>query len=289
MDILLNVEPVTSSHNIKGLRHLYDLVESHTRSLKSLGVTAESYGSLLSPVLLNKLPSEVRLIVSREVPENEWGLDKLMEMVGKELEARERIATNSSQTQQRRSSDRNPPTAAALVSGASPSNNASCCYCQQAHSSSSCGVVTSIDSRKQILKRSGRCFSCLRRGHISRECRSANRCPKCGGRHHASICSKNGSPQSPVQQAAKPANTPPLQQPTNPASPSAHRPGLNPDAAAFTTPTTTTLCVDPNKAVLLQTALTDIYDPLKPQSTCKAQMILARDHISRLERGIPCL
>ena len=29
MDILLNVEPVASSNNIKALRHLYDLVESH--------------------------------------------------------------------------------------------------------------------------------------------------------------------------------------------------------------------------------------------------------------------
>ena len=52
MDVLLNVEPVTSPQNVKGLRHLYDLVESHVRSLKSLGVTSDSYGSLLSPVLL---------------------------------------------------------------------------------------------------------------------------------------------------------------------------------------------------------------------------------------------
>ena len=64
MDVLLNVEPVTSQYNLSGLRHMYDLMESHIRSLKSLGVASESYGSLLSPVLLNKLPSELRLIVS---------------------------------------------------------------------------------------------------------------------------------------------------------------------------------------------------------------------------------
>ena len=288
MDILLNVEPVTSSHNIKGLRHLYDFVESHIRSLKSLGVISESYGSLLSPVLLNKLPSEMRLIVSREVPEKEWGLDALMKVMGKEVEARERIAMNSSQTQQRRTSDRSPSTAATLVSGASPSNP-SCCYCQQAHSSSSCGVVTSIDSRKQILKRSGRCFSCLRRGHISRECRSVNKCPKCGGRHHASICSKN-STRNPVQQAAKPANNAPLsQQPTDSTSSPTHCPGLNPNATTFATPSTTTLCVDPNKAVLLQTALADIYNPLNPHNSCKARMILdsgsQRSYITARAKG----
>ncbi|CAB4006506.1 Hypothetical predicted protein, partial [Paramuricea clavata] len=40
MDILLNLEPVTSPHNLKGLRTLYDTVESHIRALKSLGTGA---------------------------------------------------------------------------------------------------------------------------------------------------------------------------------------------------------------------------------------------------------
>lgn len=52
MDILLNADPVTSQHNLKGLRHLYDLIEAHVHSLKSLGVSSDSYGSLLSSVLL---------------------------------------------------------------------------------------------------------------------------------------------------------------------------------------------------------------------------------------------
>ena len=64
MDILLSLEPVTSQHNLRGLCHLYNLVESQVRGLKSLGVEPSSYGSLLSSVLLQKLPSELRLIVS---------------------------------------------------------------------------------------------------------------------------------------------------------------------------------------------------------------------------------
>ena len=102
MDILLNVEPVTSSHNIKGLRHLHDLVELHIRSLKSLGVTPDSYSSLLSPVLLNKLPADVRLVVSREVPEEEWSRHSLMKVMKQEVEARER---EQLQTMVRRNSD----------------------------------------------------------------------------------------------------------------------------------------------------------------------------------------
>ena len=74
MEILLNIEAVASEQNVKGLRRLYDDVESHIRSLKSLGVTPDSYGSLLSPVLLNKLPPELRLIVSRKVSDSHWML-----------------------------------------------------------------------------------------------------------------------------------------------------------------------------------------------------------------------
>ena len=47
MDILLNVEAVMSQHNLKGLRHLYDRVESHVHSLKSLGVWNSALVSLV--------------------------------------------------------------------------------------------------------------------------------------------------------------------------------------------------------------------------------------------------
>ena len=89
MDILLNVEPVTSSQNVKALRHLYDIVGSQIRTLKSLGVAFDTYDSLLSPVLLNKLLTELRLIVSREIPETDWNLDALLRVMEREVEARE--------------------------------------------------------------------------------------------------------------------------------------------------------------------------------------------------------
>ena len=59
MDALLNLETVTSLHNLKGLRTLCDSIESHVRSLGSLGVSSASYGSLLSSILMNKLPHEL--------------------------------------------------------------------------------------------------------------------------------------------------------------------------------------------------------------------------------------
>ena len=56
MDDLINMAPVYSNHNLRGMRQLYDLVEVHVHGLKALGVPSESYGSLLSSVVMNKVP-----------------------------------------------------------------------------------------------------------------------------------------------------------------------------------------------------------------------------------------
>ena len=44
------------------------------------------------------------------------------------------------------------------------------------------------DYCKQALSKAGRCFVCLKRGHVVRECYSKAHCSKCGGRHHRFIC-----------------------------------------------------------------------------------------------------
>ena len=54
MEIHINVDLVSSNNNVKALRHLHDVVESNVRSLKALDISADSYGSLLSSVLMNK-------------------------------------------------------------------------------------------------------------------------------------------------------------------------------------------------------------------------------------------
>ena len=87
MDILLSLEPVTSQQKLRELRQLFDLVEAQVRGLKSLGVESTSYGSLLTSVLLQKLPHELRLIMSREVEEGDWNLDELFKQLERERES----------------------------------------------------------------------------------------------------------------------------------------------------------------------------------------------------------
>ena len=89
MDALLNLTSITSHHDLRGLRCLYDSVEANVRGLRALGVASESYGGLLTSILMNKLPPEVRLIISRDLTEDRWDMEKVMKMISREVDARE--------------------------------------------------------------------------------------------------------------------------------------------------------------------------------------------------------
>lgn len=281
MDLLLNVPAVSSTNNLSGLRHLYDFAEMHTRSLNSLRVTSDSYGSLLSSVLINKLPNDVRLLISRNVPEEEWKLDQLLKALHDELQARERVAIEkpvlnvpgvSSTGKSARQGSTTTHTAATLVSGPNPTT-LSCCYCQQTHSAKDCKVVTQIEARKQILRRSGRCYVCLCTGHISRECRSKARCSRCSRRHHTSICSGESASNPDQKETQTRQNTGSDEQDTG-----SHNSRLNVNAPPFsgkpTSTSSTSLCVAAKGTVLLQTAVTTIQNPDQPNLSKAVRAVL---------------
>ena len=151
MDQLLKVESVASPRNVVGLRRLFDSIESHIRSLSSLEVKAESYSSLLSSVLLNKLPEEIQLLISRKVPKKNWGMTSLLEVFQEELRARERVSSEVTNKSAKNGRQASIPTDATLFSGVS--RGVSCCYCDQAHSGNDCRVVTQAEAKRQLLKK----------------------------------------------------------------------------------------------------------------------------------------
>ena len=84
----MNITAVSSQHGVKALRKLHDTVEVNVRGLRALGIPAESYGSIFTSVLVNKLPQEIRLIVSREMSSEK----RVMAMFEQEIIARERAS-----------------------------------------------------------------------------------------------------------------------------------------------------------------------------------------------------
>ena len=127
----------------------------------------ESYGTMLSSVLLSKLPPELRLIVSRKVPANDLDMGTLLETFEQELIARER-ATSVVQQPNRRVRPPGPQPTSAFVSA--PTGSPECVFCGQSHASTTCQVVPTVDGRKKTLRSAGRCYNCLRKNHLSRNC-----------------------------------------------------------------------------------------------------------------------
>ena len=95
MESLLSVEAVTSDHHLRDLRQLYDHSEANIRSLRGLGVEPQSYGAMLSSVLLSKFPSDLRHIVSRKVSADDLDMESLLETFEQELIAREKAYSSA--------------------------------------------------------------------------------------------------------------------------------------------------------------------------------------------------
>ena len=256
MEALLGIAAVTADHHLRDLRRLYDQAESNIRSLKSLGVELKSYGAMLSSMLLSKLPPELRLIVSRTVPVDELSMEVLLETFEQELLARER-ANNSVWQQSRRGQSQNQgrtTTSAFVVTSQGPSGSSGCMYCRNNHPSVTCDSVTDVEARKKILRSSGRCFNCLKKNHLSRNCHSTSKCRNCQGRHHTSICERGRRPRGDHA-----ADTVPL---------------LDPNTPTFSpTTTTSTLCSTQGKVILLQTARTVAYNPHRPKLTTRVRIL----------------
>ena len=54
-----------------------------------------------------------------------------------------------------------------------------CVFCKQLHPSYKSRKVTDTSQRKSILRKNGRCFLCLEKGHLMKNCSINYQCNKC--------------------------------------------------------------------------------------------------------------
>jgi len=134
----------------------------------------EEYGPMLIPVLLTKLPDELKLILSRE---KEWTFQNILEKLKIEIEAREKVKLRGSDSSLN------------LFTNSNENRKNSCVYCGKTnHKSHQCRTVTKPRARKEILMKERRCFLCLKQGHSIKNCRSNYTCFTCDRKHNSSIC-----------------------------------------------------------------------------------------------------
>ena len=91
MNALLILQTVSSHHDFI----ISMTVKSHMRGLRALRVDAGSYGQLLSSILMNKLLTEMHLIISHEPSSGKWNVEEMMGVINHEIEAREQSTTTS--------------------------------------------------------------------------------------------------------------------------------------------------------------------------------------------------
>jgi len=115
------------------LSKAYDVLMSNVRALEPLGVTANQFGVVLTPIIVSRLPEVIRLEWARLCDKKEADLTFLLHFMEREIQQRERCQTFGGlgrMTTERKVTEKQPkpahhskPTAAALHSGSSSSSS----------------------------------------------------------------------------------------------------------------------------------------------------------------------
>ena len=187
---LLKLRRVESNLDVISLRRLYDDVQAQVRSLQSLGITEENYGTFLAPIIMELLPHEVQLNINRTLDEELWNLTRLLTIIKCEINAREKCTTAMEQERVGKNvfSSEEPLSAASLFAG--QKSKPLCVFCKKPHWSDKCRTISDPSSRKQFLKQGGYCFLCLKEDHKIRDCKRKKGCFYCKGLHNSAICSE---------------------------------------------------------------------------------------------------
>lgn len=195
----MNVENVRDENDAVGLRRLCDRVETHYRGLEALGVDQESYSSIVVPSILDRLPESVRLLITRDKDYHEWSIDELLMPLKGEIALREEHHRKDSERNrngrertERPRWNRGPSSAQALLTKNGLEN---CAFCLGQHRHEDCRTVKTLENRKQIIRKYSRCYKCLSKGHIARNCSVTVKCNVCKKEHHTALCDAGNKPQ----------------------------------------------------------------------------------------------
>ena len=160
------------------------------------------YGVILTPLILSRLPQDVRLEWAREGQGRESDLDWPLTFLASEINRRERSQSIRDTTThdpvvttcEEKVRSARKASASALHVHSSDSGmddvHVPCDVCGvKGHTAERCWNLTklsTVSERRSKVQMCGLCFRCIRRGHVAKGC--LNKCDKCGGRHHVLLC-----------------------------------------------------------------------------------------------------
>jgi len=221
---------ISNSREKNSIAKTFDKLEGHLMALGSLGITADQMDVILFPMVESCLPEEILVAWQRssnygregrneDPPRTEF--DYMMEFVKKEVEnegqrtmvqngfgvSSSKNPRDGSEGHKKKSfRDRDDiATAASLFNG----QKEDCIFCSKSnHSSNSCyqAKKMSLDEKNKKIRNSGRCFKCLLKGHMAKDCRAAVNCRTCGNNHQTIMCTNQKCEQQNVDSARRPTS-----------------------------------------------------------------------------------
>ena len=152
MDEMLKM-PACNTSRTSQLRYVYDKISVHVLGLASIGISSEQYGSMLIPIIMSKIPNEIRVVVARGNTAKVWNMDESLGTIKVEREALEVSEGVQKSSQSTKKHGAVPPAVSAFVTnrGNSEKFQIRCSFCEKPDYSASCKSVVGSEDRKSIL------------------------------------------------------------------------------------------------------------------------------------------
>ena len=142
-----------------------------------------SYGDLLVPVILEKLPSEARKHLARELVNSNWTLQELQDAIFKEIRVFEFSLQSLPQSSHTPTASFYAGTRRVPLQTATwdVSKKKIALFVKERD------VIIEPSKRLEIVRQQNLCFNCLACHKVS-QCNSKYQCRKCSRKHHTSLC-----------------------------------------------------------------------------------------------------
>ncbi|XP_065076229.1 uncharacterized protein LOC135699811 [Ochlerotatus camptorhynchus] len=189
IDAMFNL-PAMMKESTTGLRKLIDTCSKNVDALRNLQLPVNGLGEMM---LLNVLSKKFDIDTQKA-----WALNQkdkeladyksTMEFLKERCKVYEKISRSSKAPSEVvkivRPVGKMDSKVHSLVT-----TSAKCSYCNGDHEIWKCDAFkkVSLSERYTSLRKSGSCFNCLERGHITGKCKSEHSCKRCGKRHHTSL------------------------------------------------------------------------------------------------------
>ncbi|CAG7696131.1 unnamed protein product, partial [Allacma fusca] len=185
----LTMQSSLQAESASGLRELVDTTNECMRTLEILDQPTQSWDSIVTFLILQKLDPETRRLWELSLPNNEVpSFKSLIEWLEQHAQALNSIAHTKTKVQSKPSIK--PETKLHAKShhtiNETKTNN-KCSICDGNHPYFKCSnfLAKSAVERMKSVKERKLCLNCLRPNHFASQCPSENTCKQCGEKHHS--------------------------------------------------------------------------------------------------------